>query len=94
MLLRNHFGHSRSVDPVTKVDCVLSAVVIVKHLKPGDQKVGVGLVRKLMPFALIGAVGAFPIGILIVDESVTPMRLLAAALIVVGLVMMKLSSTH
>lgn len=42
----------------------------------------------------IGAVGAFLVGIVVLGESVTPMRLAAATLIVLGLVMMKLSSPH
>jgi quaternary ammonium compound-resistance protein SugE len=42
----------------------------------------------------IGAVGAFVVGIIVLDEMATPLRLLAAALIVVGIVMMKLSSSH
>ncbi|UIJ71777.1 multidrug efflux SMR transporter [Aurantimonas sp. HBX-1] len=42
----------------------------------------------------IGAVGAFLVGIVVLGESVTPMRLAAGALIVLGLVMMKLSSPH
>jgi len=41
----------------------------------------------------IGAVGSFALGIVLLGESATPMRLVAAALIVGGLVMMKLSST-
>lgn len=41
----------------------------------------------------IGAVGAFVIGITVLGESVTVMRIVAACLIVSGLVMMKLSST-
>ena len=40
----------------------------------------------------IGAVGAFLIGIFILGESSSPIRLAAAALIVSGLVLMKLSS--
>lgn len=40
----------------------------------------------------IGAVGAFLVGILVLGEAVTAMRLAAAALIVSGLVLMKLSS--
>ncbi|KQT45139.1 multidrug transporter [Aureimonas sp. Leaf454] len=40
----------------------------------------------------IGAVGAFVIGIGVLGEAVTPMRLLAAALILSGLILMKLSS--
>jgi quaternary ammonium compound-resistance protein SugE len=42
----------------------------------------------------IGAVGAFLVGITILGEAATPARLLAAALIVAGIVLMKLSSAH
>jgi quaternary ammonium compound-resistance protein SugE len=42
----------------------------------------------------IGAVGAFLIGIAVLGEPATPARLLAAALIVAGMVMMKLSYVH
>ncbi len=42
----------------------------------------------------IGAVGAFLVGIAVLGEAVTPMRLLAALFIVTGIVMMKLSSAH
>lgn len=40
----------------------------------------------------IGAVGAFVIGIIVFGEAATPMRIMAALLIVGGLVLMKLSS--
>ena len=40
----------------------------------------------------IGALGAFAVGILVLGEAVTPMRLAAALLILTGLVLMKLSS--
>lgn len=40
----------------------------------------------------IGAVGAFVVGIVVLGEAATPMRLFAGALIVMGIVMMKLSS--
>jgi quaternary ammonium compound-resistance protein SugE len=40
----------------------------------------------------IGAVGAFVVGIVVLGELVSPMRVLAAVLIVSGLVLMKLSS--
>lgn len=40
----------------------------------------------------IGAVGAFVVGIVVLGEAVTAMRVLAAVLIVSGLVLMKLSS--
>lgn len=41
----------------------------------------------------IGAVGSFAVGILWLNEAINPTRLLAAALIFVGIVLMKLSST-
>ncbi len=40
----------------------------------------------------IGAVGAFIVGIVLLGEPLTSMRLLAAVLIVSGLILMKLSS--
>ncbi len=40
----------------------------------------------------IGAVGAFAVGIVFLGEAITPARLLAAALIVGGIVLMKLTS--
>jgi quaternary ammonium compound-resistance protein SugE len=40
----------------------------------------------------IGAVGAFVVGIVCLGEAASPPRLLAAGLIVSGLVLMKLSS--
>ena len=40
----------------------------------------------------IGAVGAFVLGIMVLGEAASPLRILAAVLIVVGLVLMKLSS--
>lgn len=41
----------------------------------------------------IGAVGAFIVGITVLGEALTPMRVVAALLIVSGLVLMKLSSS-
>ena len=41
----------------------------------------------------IGAVGSFLVGILVLGEPVNAMRLLAAVLIVSGLVLMKLSAS-
>ena len=40
----------------------------------------------------IGAVGAFVVGVVVLGESVNPARMLAAALIVSGLVLMKVSA--
>lgn len=41
----------------------------------------------------IGAIGAFIVGITLLGESITPLRLTAAVLIVSGLILMKISST-
>lgn len=40
----------------------------------------------------IGAVGAFLVGVLALGEAATPSRLIAAAMIVAGLVLMKISA--
>ena len=40
----------------------------------------------------IGAIGSFVVGIIILNEPITAMRMIAAVLIVSGLVLMKLSS--
>ncbi len=40
----------------------------------------------------IGAIGAFVIGAVVLGEAITPLRVVAALLIVGGLVLMKLSS--
>lgn len=40
----------------------------------------------------IGAVGTFAVGILVLGEAATPMRLLAASLILAGIALMKLSA--
>lgn len=40
----------------------------------------------------IGAVGAFLVGVLVLGESATPARLAAAALILAGIIIMKVSS--
>lgn len=42
----------------------------------------------------IGAVGAFILGIAVLGEAVTPLRLAAAGLILAGIVLMKLSAAH
>ncbi len=40
----------------------------------------------------IGALGAFVVGIMLLGEAVTPLRLVAAAMLLGGLVLMKLAS--
>ncbi|WP_414898051.1 DMT family transporter [Rhodovulum sp. YEN HP10] len=40
----------------------------------------------------IGAVGAFVVGIVVLGEAITPVRIIAALLIISGIIMMKLAS--
>ena len=40
----------------------------------------------------IGAIGAFVVGVIVLDETITPLRIVAAVLIVSGLVVMKVAS--
>lgn len=40
----------------------------------------------------IGAVGAFIVGVVLLGESASPLRILAAVLIIAGIVLMKVSS--
>lgn len=42
----------------------------------------------------IGAIGAFSVGILFLGEQINLIRLVAALLIIAGLILMKLSSSH
>jgi quaternary ammonium compound-resistance protein SugE len=42
----------------------------------------------------IGAVGAFVVGIVFLGESTDPLRLIAASLILAGLLLMKIASPH
>lgn len=42
----------------------------------------------------IGAVGAFVVGIAFLGEAITPARVIAALLIVSGIITMKLASAH
>lgn len=42
----------------------------------------------------IGAVGAFVVGVVVLGEQLSLMRALAVVLIVSGLAMMKMSSSH
>lgn len=53
---------------------------------------GLPLGTAYMVWTGIGAVGAFTVGVLWLGDVVTPMRLLAAALIAGGIILMKLAS--
>ena len=60
-----------------------------------------GLAMKELPLGTayaiwtgIGAVGAFTVGVFVLGEAFTPMRLAGVILIVSGLIVLKLSSGH
>ncbi len=55
----------------------------MKHLPLGTS---------YMVWTGIGALGTFVVGIVLLGETVTPMRLVAAAMLLGGLVLMKLAS--
>jgi quaternary ammonium compound-resistance protein SugE len=54
---------------------------------------GLPLGTAYMVWTGIGAVGAFVLGVVMLGEAATPMRIAAAALVVSGLVLLKLAET-
>jgi len=54
---------------------------------------GLPLGTAYMVWTGIGAVGAFVLGVVMLGEAATPMRMAAAALVVSGLVLLKLAET-
>ena len=54
---------------------------------------GLPLGTAFMVWTGIGAVGAFVLGVVMLGEAATPMRMAAAALVVSGLVLLKLAET-
>ena len=80
-------GFSRPVpSAVTVVAMLLSFALLAYAMK------SLPLGTSYTVWTGIGAVGAFVVGIVVLGEAVTAMRLLAAALIVAGIVLMKVST--
>lgn len=80
-------GFTRLVPTAVTVVAMLGSVVLL------------ALAMKVLPLGTaytiwtgIGAVGAFVIGIVALGESATPARLVAAALIIAGLLLMKFAT--
>ena len=71
---------------ITVVGAVASVVVLGVAMKSLPLGTAYGV------WTGIGAVGAFLLGIFVLGEPATPLRLIAATLIVTGLVLMKLAS--
>jgi len=80
-------GFSRPVPAiVTIVTMIMSFTLLAMAMR------SLPLGTAYMMWTGIGAVGAFILGVVLLGEAVTAMRMLAALLIVGGLVLMKLSS--
>jgi len=77
---------SQMLHPLTIVAMIASFALLAVAMRP------LPLGTAYTVWTGIGAVGAFVVGIAVLGEAATPMRLAAAALIVSGIVMMKLSS--
>ena len=80
-------GFTRLVPTAVTVVAMLGSVVLL------------ALAMKVLPLGTaytiwtgIGAVGAFGVGVVVLGESATPLRLIAALLIVSGILLMKLAS--
>lgn len=86
--LKQSDGFTRLVPSAITVVAMLGSIVLLA-LAMRSLPLGTAY----MIWTGIGAVGAFAVGIVMLGEPLTPMRLAAATLIVAGLVMMKLSTT-
>jgi quaternary ammonium compound-resistance protein SugE len=80
-------GFSRLVPSIVTLVAMVASIILL------------GLAMKSLPLGTaytvwtgIGAVGSFVLGIMLLGEPVTPLRIGAAVLIVSGLVLMKLST--
>lgn len=80
-------GFSR---PVPSVVTVVAMIVSFALLAWAMRILPLG--TAYMIWTGIGAVGAFVVGIILLGEAVTPMRVVAALLIASGIVLMKLST--
>jgi len=78
--------------PVPTTITIVAMIISFELLSESMKTLPLG--TAYMVWTGIGAIGAFIVGIVFLGEHLTAFRLLAAGLIVTGLVMMKLSSTH
>lgn len=76
--------------PVPAVITIVTMIVSFSLLSISMRTLPLGTAYTI--WTGIGAVGAFLVGVSVLGESASAMRVLAAILIVCGLVMMKLSS--
>lgn len=76
--------------PVASVITILGAIASMVVLSWAMKTLPLGTAYTV--WTGIGAVGAFLLGIVVLGEPVTPIRVIAAILIVTGLLLMKLAS--
>lgn len=82
-------GFTRLIPSVITVTMMIASVVL---LAIAMRSIPLGTAYTI--WTGIGAIGAFLVGIVVLGEQLTAMRVCAAVLIVIGLVLMKLSSPH
>jgi quaternary ammonium compound-resistance protein SugE len=75
---------------VPSVICVTTMIASVAILSLAMRSLPLGTAYTV--WTGVGAVGAFIAGVVLLGESTSPLRLVAATLIVAGIVLMKLSS--
>ena len=85
--MKQSHGFTRLVPSIITIIAMIGSVVL---LSLAMRTIPLGTAYTI--WTGIGAVGAFLVGILFLGESASAMRMLAAVLIVAGLVMMKMSS--
>ena len=85
MKLSDGFTH-----PLPTAITIVAAIASFALLATAMRQLPLGTAYTL--WTGIGAIGAFVVGIAFLGEAITPARLLAAALIVCGIGLMKLSS--
>ncbi|MBE3637938.1 DMT family transporter [Mangrovicoccus algicola] len=85
--MKASYGFSRPLPTVVMLVCMVASFGL---LSVAMRTLPLGTAYAI--WTGIGAVGAFLVGILLLGESASPLRLLAAGLIVAGLALMKVSS--
>jgi quaternary ammonium compound-resistance protein SugE len=85
--LKQSVGFSKPVEAVIAVVAMIASFVVLS------------LAMKSLPLGTaytiwtgIGAIGAFVLGVVVLGEAATPMRVISAALILAGIVGLKLAS--
>lgn len=88
LAMKQSQGFTRLLPTVVTAVCVIASFALLAW---SMRSLPLGLAY--MVWTGIGATGAFIVGVAILGEAISPMRLLAAALIVGGLILMKLSAS-